>query len=116
MAQEMRRLVFGDLRGMIDAPLVVLDLSAGYHSPALGVLMARAIAWVQHAVQASDHHRAILVVNEAFAIAFNLGTQGVAAKELPRRRPRALRALARKRSRAPGSRPNSLILETSERH
>ncbi len=64
-ALELRRLVQGDLRGMfdgptsegltLDAPLVVLDLSAVYHSPALGVLMACAAAWLQTAVR--SHHR-----------------------------------------------------------
>ena len=61
MALELRRLVHGDLRGMfdgpttpglrLDGPLVVLDLSAVYHSPALGVLMACAAAWLQSAVR-----------------------------------------------------------------
>ena len=46
VALELRRLVAGDLRGMfdgptspgirLDGPLVVLDLSAVYHSAALG--------------------------------------------------------------------------------
>jgi hypothetical protein len=54
---ELRRLVAGDLRGMFDGPttpgldlsgpLVVLDLSAVYHSGALGVLMTCATAWPQ---------------------------------------------------------------------
>ena len=57
VALELRRLVHGDLRGMFDGPttpgldlsgpLVVLDLSALYNSPALGVLMACATAWLQ---------------------------------------------------------------------
>jgi hypothetical protein len=83
VALELRRLVAGDLRGMfdgpttpglrLDAPLVVLDLSAVYHSPALGVLMACATAWLQHAVQAEDRHRVLVVVDEAWAILSNLG-------------------------------------------
>jgi type IV secretory pathway VirB4 component len=83
VALELRRLVSGDLRGMfdgpttdglrLDAPLVVLDLSAVYHSPALGVLMACATAWLQHALRAADHQRVILVVDEAWAILSNLG-------------------------------------------
>jgi hypothetical protein len=54
VALELGRLVHGDLRGTFDGPttdglrfdgpLVVFDLSAVYHSPALGVLMARAAA------------------------------------------------------------------------
>jgi hypothetical protein len=82
-ALELRRLVYGDLRGMFDgpttpgltleAPLVVLDLSAVYHSPALGVLMACAAAWLQTAIRAHHRHRIILVVDEAWAILRNLG-------------------------------------------
>jgi hypothetical protein len=83
VALELRRLVHGDLRGMfdgpttgglrLDAPLVVLDLSAVYNSPALGVLMACATAWLQSAVRAEHHHRVIVVVDEAWAILSNLG-------------------------------------------
>src|SRR5580658_3631156 len=57
VALELRRLVAGDLRGMFDGPtspgirldsaLVVLDLSAVYHSAALGILMTCATAWLQ---------------------------------------------------------------------
>lgn len=83
VALELRRLVFGDLRGMfdgpttpglrLDAPLVVLDLSAVYNSPALGVLMACATAWLQNAVRAEHRQRVIVVVDEAWAILSNLG-------------------------------------------
>ena len=83
MALELRRLVHGDLRGMfdgptteglrLDGPLVVLDLAAVYHSPALGVLMACAAAWLQHAVRAGRRTRILLVVDEAWAILKNLG-------------------------------------------
>jgi len=83
VALELRRLVHGDLRGMfdgpttdglrLDAPLVVLDLAAVYNSPALGVLMACATAWLQHAVRAEHHQRVIVVVDEAWAILSNLG-------------------------------------------
>ncbi len=83
VALELRRLVHGDLRGMfdgptseglrLDGPLVVLDLSAVYHSPALGVLMACAAAWLQSAVQARHRNRILLVVDEAWAILGNLG-------------------------------------------
>ncbi len=57
----------------LDGPLVVLDLSAVYHSPALGVLMACAAAWLQNAVRAQHRNRIILVVDEAWAILSNLG-------------------------------------------
>jgi hypothetical protein len=82
-ALELRRLVHGDLCGMfdgpttpglrLDGPLVVLDLSAVYHSPALGVLMACAAAWLQSAVRARHRNRIIVVVDEAWAILSNLG-------------------------------------------
>lgn len=83
VALELRRLVHGDLRGMfdgpttgglrLDAPLVVLDLASVYNSPALGVLMACATAWLQHAVRAEHRQRVIVVVDEAWAILSNLG-------------------------------------------
>ena len=78
VALELRRLVHGDLGGMfdgpttrglrLDGPLVVLDLSAVYHSPALGVLMACAAAWLQSAVRSRHRNRIIVVVDEAWAI------------------------------------------------
>ena len=85
VALELRRLVHGDLRGMfdgpttggirLDGPLVVLDLSAVYHSPALGVLMACAAAWLQSAVEARHRNRILLVVDEAWAILRKLNIQ-----------------------------------------
>jgi hypothetical protein len=83
VALELRRLVHGDLCGMfdgptttglrLDGPLVVLDLSAVYHSSALGVLMACATAWLQSSVRAHHRNRIIVVVDEAWAILSNLG-------------------------------------------
>ncbi|HEX7443096.1 MAG TPA: hypothetical protein VF320_04355 [Acidimicrobiales bacterium] len=83
VALELRRLVHGDLCGMfdgpttpglrLDGPLVVLDLSAVYHSSALGVLMACATAWLQNSVRAQHRNRIIVVVDEAWAILSNLG-------------------------------------------
>jgi hypothetical protein len=88
VALELRRLVQGDLRGMFDgpttegldlsAPLVVLDLSALYTSPALGVLMACATAWLQSALSRTSSDsgfsaQRFLVVDEAWAILSNLG-------------------------------------------
>ena len=87
VALELRRLVHGDLRGMFDgpttsgldlsAPFVALDLSALYNSPALGVLMACATAWLQAALarQAAAGRRAhvFVVVDEAWAVLANLG-------------------------------------------
>ena len=78
VALELRRLVAGDLAGMfdgptspgvrLDGPLVVLDLSAVYHSPALGVLMTCAAAWLQAGLAAAGRGGALLVVDEAWAI------------------------------------------------
>lgn len=82
---ELRRLVTGDLRGMFDGPtspgidpagrIVVLDLSALYHSPALGAVMTCAAAWLQAGLLAAPSERTILVVDEAWAI---LADRGVA--------------------------------------
>jgi type IV secretory pathway VirB4 component len=78
VALELRRLCQGDLAGMfdgpttsglqLDAPLVVLDLSALYGSPALGLLMLCTIAWLQASLQARADRRLILVIDEAWAI------------------------------------------------
>jgi hypothetical protein len=87
VALELRRLVHGDLRGMFDGPtsagmdltgaFVSLDLSALYDSPALGVLMACATAWLQATLarQASTGGAAhvFVVVDEAWAVLANLG-------------------------------------------
>ena len=89
VALELRRLVAGDLRGMfdgptspglrLDGPLVVLDMSAVYHSAALGVLMTCATAWLQSrlatsppAIGTGDRGGVVLVVDEAWAILANL--------------------------------------------
>lgn len=82
VALELRRLVRGDLAGMFDGPttpgidlaghLVVIDLSALYASPALGLLMTCATAWLQAALQHDDGIRRLVVVDEAWAILSNL--------------------------------------------
>lgn len=82
VALELRRLVEGDLAGMFDGPtspgidlagpLVVLDLSALYASPALGILMTCAAAWLQAALGSGDALHRIVVVDEAWAILHNL--------------------------------------------
>lgn len=87
VALELRRMVHGDLRGMFDGPttggvdlsgsFVVLDLSALYSSPALGVLMTCATAWLQAALArgAADGKgvHTFVVVDEAWAVLANLG-------------------------------------------
>lgn len=82
IALELRRLVQGDLAGMFDGPtttgidlggdLVVIDLSALYASPALGLLMTCATAWLQSVLRNDDQARRLVVVDEAWAILSNL--------------------------------------------
>jgi hypothetical protein len=82
VALELRRLVEGDLAGMFDGPttpgidlrsrMVVLDLSAVYNSPALGVLMICATAWLQAELRRPGAARRLVVVDEAWAILSNL--------------------------------------------
>jgi type IV secretory pathway VirB4 component len=74
---ELRRLVEGDLAGMFDGPttpgidprsgVLIVDLSAVYHSEALGALMVCASAWLQ-AMTARSEAQTILVVDEAWAV------------------------------------------------
>ena len=91
-ALALQRLCEGDLRGMfdgattpgldLDAPLVVLDLSAVRDSSALGILMTCAAAWLQAIVlerkQAAEAEgkagrKIILVLDEAWRIAGHIG-------------------------------------------
>lgn len=84
VALELRRLVGGDLAGMfdgptsagidLDAPVVVLDLAALYDSPALGILMTCATAWLQAALRRPDGVKRLVVVDEAWAILHDLAT------------------------------------------
>ena len=79
LAIELRRLVDGDLRGMVDgdddlrvgdAGLVVVDLSALYGSDGLGVVMVCVMAWMQQVLAERHRHgtQAILVIDEAWAL------------------------------------------------
>jgi len=75
IALELRRLCDGALAGMFDgpttagvdfaAPLVVVDLSAVYHSPALPVVMTCVAAWLQTAL-GSDDARRMVVMDESW--------------------------------------------------
>src|ERR1700683_429917 len=57
----------------LDASLVVLDLSAVFHSTALEVLMTCATAWMQAALANGDSRAgSIVVVDEAWAILANV--------------------------------------------
>jgi hypothetical protein len=82
VALELRRLVDGDLRGMFDGPttagldldaaFVVLDLSAVYSSPALGVLMTCAASFLAASLRRPRKRQRILVADEAWAVLSNL--------------------------------------------
>ena len=84
VALELRRLVSGDLGGLfdapttpglsLDAPVVVLDLSAVYGSQALGLLMLCAAAWLTAAATTDTTRRRLLVVDEAWAVLADLRT------------------------------------------
>ncbi|HEV3364320.1 MAG TPA: DUF87 domain-containing protein [Acidimicrobiia bacterium] len=70
-ALELRRLCDGALAGMFDgpttagvdftAPVVVVDLSAVYHSPALPVVMTCVAAWLQAALGSDDAQRMVVM-------------------------------------------------------
>ena len=84
VALELRRLVEGDLAGMFDgptsagvdlaAPVVVLDLSALYRSPALGIVMICATAWLHAAMTAGDGGKRLVVLDEAWAVLHDVAT------------------------------------------
>ena len=83
-ALELRRLVDGDLAGMFDgpttmaldleAPLVSVDLSKVFSSPALPLLMTCAVAWMQSFLSRSGAGRRLVVIDEAWAILHDLST------------------------------------------
>jgi hypothetical protein len=77
-ALELRRMVAGDLAGMFDgptsasidleAPVVVLDMSAIFSTPALPLVMTCATAWLQSALARADGIKRLVVIDEAWAI------------------------------------------------
>jgi type IV secretory pathway VirB4 component len=92
VALALQRLCHGDLRGMfdaptspgldLDAPLVVLDLSAVRDSSALGILMTCAAAWLHGVVMerkraaeagGSGGAKLIFAVDEAWRVSAHLG-------------------------------------------
>lgn len=83
IALELRRLVYGELAGMFDGitspalklnrNIFVLDLSALYASPALGIMMACAAAFIQSIYADSTKKKTLLVVDEAWAVLQNVG-------------------------------------------
>ncbi len=85
MWRSIRRLVTATFEGCstgrrpgldLTGPFVVLDLSALYNSPALGVLMVCATAWLQAALARTRRRgaggRVLVVVDEAWAVLANL--------------------------------------------
>jgi hypothetical protein len=84
VALELRRLVEGDLAGMfdgptspglgLDAPVVALDLSAVFASPALAVLMTCATGWLQTVLAGGAGPKRVVVVDEAWAVLHDLAT------------------------------------------
>jgi len=83
IALELRRLVYGELAGMFDAPtspslklnrkVFILDLSSLYNSSALGIMMACATAFVQSFYANRSNSKTLLVVDEAWAVLQNIG-------------------------------------------
>jgi hypothetical protein len=84
VALELRRLVDGDLAGMFDgptspglslrAPVIALDLSSVFASPALPVLMTCATGWLQAVLAGGQGPRRLVVVDEAWAVLHDLAT------------------------------------------
>jgi DNA helicase HerA-like ATPase len=84
VALELRRLVEGDLAGMFDgsastlvdlsAPVLVLDLSSVYASPALPLLMTCATGWMQSALARREQVKRLVVIDEAWAVLHDVTT------------------------------------------
>ncbi len=85
VALALDRLCEGDAAGMfdgatssgvsLDAPLVVLDLSAVADSSAISILMTAAMSWIAAQVAEEtdvDHRKRIIVVDEAWRVLANL--------------------------------------------
>jgi type IV secretory pathway VirB4 component len=83
VALELRRFISGEFSGMFDgetssgidlhAPVVVFDLSAVYHSAALGAVLTCVSAAMQSGWRASSPTKTLFVVDEAWAILQNVG-------------------------------------------
>jgi type IV secretory pathway VirB4 component len=77
-ALELRRLCEGELHGMfdgptsdgveLDAPIVVLDLSALHGSPAMAVLMVCVSAWLSGRLARDDGVKRLVVLDEGWAV------------------------------------------------
>jgi type IV secretory pathway VirB4 component len=83
VALELRRFVSGEFSGMFDgetstgldlhAPVVVLDLSAVYHSSAIGAVLTCVSAALRSGWRTSSPEKTFFVVDEAWAILQNAG-------------------------------------------
>lgn len=77
-ALELRRLLTGDLAGIVDRPStsrldpdgpgLVLDLSAAFGTPALPAVMVSAGGWLSHALARPGPRQRLLLVDEAWAL------------------------------------------------
>lgn len=77
-ALELRRLLSGDLAGIVDGPSttrldpdgpgLVLDLSAAFGTAALPAVMVCAGAWLSHVLQRPNGRQRLLLVDEAWAL------------------------------------------------
>ena len=86
VALELRRLLAGDLAGMLDGPStvelrpdgcgVVLDLSAVFGGDGLGPVMLCAGAWLSAALNHSEARRTLLLLDEAWALLGSPATTG----------------------------------------
>jgi len=84
VALELRRLLAGDLAGMLDGPStvtldpagpgLVVDLSASYGTDALPTVMTCAGAWLTAVLHAGSQRRRLLLVDEAWALLGNPAT------------------------------------------
>jgi hypothetical protein len=84
VALELRRLAEGDLRGMfdgptspgldLDGPVVVLDLSPVFASPALPLVMTCATAWLQSTLSGETRSKRLVIIDEAWAVLKDMST------------------------------------------
>lgn len=86
VALELRRLLTGDLAGIVDGPTtvelhpggpgLVLDLSASFGTDALPSVMVCAGTWLARTITAPDTRQRLLLVDEAWALLGGAATTG----------------------------------------